>query len=84
MYWYQWSWIGMNLFWWLFWVALIVIAFGFAVPVPRSRVRLYEDPLATLARRYAAGELTTQEYDERRARLEQAPHSDVTAAPSAA
>lgn len=68
-----WFW-GMHLFWWLFWVFLIVLFFGLITPVPRSKAR--ETPLQILQRRYAAGEITTQEYDERKARLE----SDAAAA----
>ena len=34
-------------------------------------IRMYrEDPLGILQRRYAAGELTTAEYEERKARIE--------------
>ena len=69
-YWSGGSFFGMHFFWWFFWVALIVIAFSVATPVPRSRMRLYDDPLAILRRRYAAGEITTDEYDERKARIE--------------
>jgi hypothetical protein len=40
-------------------------------PVPRGRAQLYSgDPLGLLQRRYAAGEITTQEYLERKSRLE--------------
>lgn len=61
---------GMHLFWWLFWFAAIALLFGFAVPVPRRRyARLRETPLDLLRRRYAAGELTTAEFDERVERL---------------
>jgi putative membrane protein len=70
MYWYQWSFFGMHFLWWMLWIGLLIVFFGFATPVPRRRMRLYEHPLVTLSRRYAAGEITTLEYDERRARLE--------------
>ena len=66
---YAWSFWGMNLLWWLFWIALMVVFFSLATPVPRRRVRLYDHPLSILRRRYAAGEITTEEYEERRARL---------------
>lgn len=59
----------MHYMWWIVWMVLIFGMFSFWTPVPRRRARLYEDPLATLSRRYAAGELTTLEYDERRARI---------------
>lgn len=65
-----WGFGGMHFFWWLFWVACIVMFFSYAVPVPRRRyAQLRETPLDLLNRRYAAGELTTAEYDERRERL---------------
>src|SRR5512146_2627745 len=70
MYW-GWWFGGMHAFWWLFWIAAIAFFFSFAVPVPRRRYsQLRETPLELLRRRYAAGELTTAEYDERVARLE--------------
>jgi putative membrane protein len=68
---YQWQFFGMHFFWWMFWIVLVIIFFGWATPVPRRRVRLYrEDPLGILRRRYAAGEITTEEYEERRARIQ--------------
>ncbi len=66
---YVWSFWGMNLVWWLFWIALLIVFFALATPVPRRRVRQYDNPLAILRRRYAAGEITTDEYEERRTRL---------------
>jgi putative membrane protein len=66
---YLWSFWGMNLLWWLFWIALLVVFFALATPVPRHRVRQYDHPLSILRRRYAAGEITTEEYEERRTRL---------------
>jgi putative membrane protein len=69
MYW-GWGFWGMNIVWWLFWIVAIAVFFSLATPVPRSRWReRRETPLDVLQRRYAAGELTTAEYDERRARL---------------
>jgi putative membrane protein len=71
MYWYHWQFFGMHFFWWMFWVLLIVSFFSLAFPVPRSRMRLYlDDPLAILRRRYAAGEITTEDYEDRKARIE--------------
>ncbi len=64
-----WGFLGMHVFWWLFWVFLILGLFWLFEPVPRRRVR--ETPLQVLQRRYAAGEISTQEYDERKKRLEQ-------------
>ena len=67
---YYWSFGGMHFFWWMFWVLLMVAFFSTMRPVSRGRVRFYEHPLSVLQRRYAAGELTTQEYEERRVRIE--------------
>lgn len=59
---------GMHLFWWLFWVVLIVLFFGTLTPVPRHKLR--ETPLQILQRRYAAGEISTEEYEDRKTRIE--------------
>ncbi|CAN5840706.1 hypothetical protein BH11MYX2_BH11MYX2_37790 [soil metagenome] len=69
MFWSQSAFFGMHYVWWVVWFALIFGMFSFWTPVSRRRARLYEHPLATLSRRYAAGELTTMEYDERRERI---------------
>ena len=63
-----WGFLGMHLFWWLFWIVLIVALFALFEPVPRHKTRA--TPLEVLQRRYAAGEISTQEYDERKAKLE--------------
>ncbi len=56
------SFIGMH------WMVTLV---SWAIPVPRRIVRLYrEDPIGILQRRDATGELTTAEYEERKARIE--------------
>ncbi|HEX3695748.1 MAG TPA: SHOCT domain-containing protein [Polyangia bacterium] len=64
-----WSFWGMNAIWWLVWVVLIAVFFVTLTPIPRGRVRYYSDPLSILRRRYAAGEITTAEYEERKAIL---------------
>lgn len=68
-----WGFFGMHVFWWLFWIILILVLLGLFEPVPRGKVR--ETPLQVLQRRYAAGEISTQEYEERKSRLERdGPH----------
>ena len=62
-----WIWFGMHLIWWAFWILLISLFFSLVTPVPRSKAR--ETPLEILQRRYAAGEITTQEFEERKVRL---------------
>ena len=62
---------GMHMFWWFFWVILLVSFFSFSMPVSRKKARLSRlTPLDILQRRYAAGELATEDYEERKARLE--------------
>jgi putative membrane protein len=68
--WTGWSFFGMHPLWWMFWLLLFLAMFSFAKPVSRRRARAESNPLAILQRRYASGELTTAEYEERKARLE--------------
>lgn len=63
----DWGFWGMHVFWWLFWIAVMVVLFTSLSPISR---RQSERPLETLQRRYAAGKITTQEYEERKAVLE--------------
>jgi putative membrane protein len=64
----SWWFLGMHAFWWLFWIVLLVWAYRYAVSRVKQQGRR-ETPLEVLQRRYAAGELSTQEYEERKARL---------------
>ena len=59
---------GMHFFWWLFWIAAIVLLFSPITPISHGRRR--QTPLEVLQRRYAAGEVSTTEYEERKANLE--------------
>ena len=63
---------GMHLAWWIFW---IVAALAIWATVRRSAPKA-EAPFEVLRRRYAEGALTTEEYDERRAKLAESgtPH----------
>ncbi len=76
MYWYDWSFFGMHVFWWAFWLLLIISLLAWATPVPRRRVRTYDDPIQILRRRFAAGEMTAEDYEQRKERLER----DISAA----
>ena len=70
--WYGDGWMfGMHFLWWIFWVLLIV---GLAALLLRRQPSApsgpsQPTPLDILERRYAAGEITTQEFEEQRARL---------------
>lgn len=69
----DWSLWGMHLFWLLFWVALILLMFTPLTPVAPGRRR--KMPLDILQRRYAAGEISTAEYEERKATLNRDIHA---------
>lgn len=62
--------LGMHGFWWLFWLSVTVM---FAVLLMRATGRAdnkTETPLELLQRRFAAGEIDAQEYEQRKATLE--------------
>lgn len=63
-----WGFFGMHVLWWVFWIVLIGGLFSLFTPVPRNRPR--QTPLELLQRRYAAGEISSEEYEERKAKLE--------------
>lgn len=63
----NWIFWGLHTFWWLLWLALIAaLLYPLALHLRGRR----ETPLQLLQRRYAAGEISTEEYEERKARLE--------------
>jgi len=61
--------MGMYSYWWVFWVLIWIVFFLFMMPVRRTTYRQLQSPLQLLQRRYAAGEITSQEYEERRVKL---------------
>lgn len=69
---HDWMW-GMHWWWWIFWIAIVVVI---VLLLTRSQFggSRRETPLEVLERRYAAGEISTEEYEERRARLQQDEH----------
>lgn len=62
-----WMW-GMHLVGWLFWV-MVAVGIWWAITRAVSDHTERETPLEVLQRRYAAGALTTEEYEERRKAL---------------
>jgi putative membrane protein len=60
---------GMHGYWWFFWIFLWILFFSFMMPVRRTTYRQMQSPLQLLQRRYAAGEITSEEYEERRTKL---------------
>lgn len=69
---YNWWWFGgMHFLWWLFWIFLILAVVILLRPGRSYASRAErERPLDILQRRYAAGEITTEEYEDRKGRLE--------------
>lgn len=65
-----WYGFGMHAFWWIFWVMAIAFVAWALAGGSGARARERETPLDTLRRRYARGEIGTQEYEERKAVLE--------------
>ena len=65
-----WWFFGMHAYWWLFWVVLLIGVFALFNRAPGGRPRTPESPLEIRQRRYAAGEISTEEYEARKAVLE--------------
>lgn len=63
--------IGMHWFWWLFWIALVALIFfsPWGTPIRRGKPQR-ETPHEVLRRRLASGEITAQEYEQRKALLD--------------
>lgn len=59
---------GMHIIWWFFWLILIFGFWGFFEPVPKRRIAR-DAPLEILHRRFASGEITKEEYTERKSIL---------------
>ena len=56
---------GMHLVWWFIWLCFIFWIFALPYRIPGQRYQP-ETPLDMLKKRYAAGEITTEEYNERK------------------
>lgn len=76
-----WSFFGMHFIWWLFWIALIMTAFTTLTPVPKNQLRSGERALDILRRRYAAGQVSSEEYERRKAVLERDEPNSVSTVP---
>ena len=63
--------VGMHAWWWLFWVILIGVLFvALRGGSARRQSAGHESPRAVLQRRLAAGAITPQQYEERKALLD--------------
>ena len=63
--------VGMHGFWWLFWLLMIgvLLFYGWGRPGRRGE-RQRETPHEVLHRRLASGEITPQQYEERKALID--------------
>jgi putative membrane protein len=60
---------GMHTYWWVWWFFIWVVFFSFFMPVRRTAYRQMQSPLQILQARYAAGDITSDEYEEMRTKL---------------
>ena len=63
--------MGMHTFWWIFWIAVVIALVFWDVGGSRARRdRPRETPHEVLRRRLASGEISTEEYEKRKAVLD--------------
>lgn len=60
---------GMHFFWWIVWALILVWVFATPYKIPGQRFKI-DTPLDLLKKRFAAGEIDTSEYLEKKALLE--------------
>jgi putative membrane protein len=59
----------MHAYWWGFWILIWVVYFSFFSSMRRVTYRKLQSPLQVLQQRYAAGQISSVEYEERHAKL---------------
>ncbi len=60
---------GMNFIWWFIWIILLLWIFALPYNIPGQRNRK-DSPLDILQKRFASGEISTDEYNEKKKLLE--------------
>ena len=60
---------GMHFFWWFVWIMLLIWIFAIPYDIPGQR-RRKDSALDILQKRFAAGEITTDDYNHKRKILE--------------
>jgi len=60
---------GMDIIWWFIWICLVVWIFALPYDIPGQRKRK-NSPLDVLKARFAAGQITKDEYQESKKILE--------------
>ena len=66
----DWSFAGMHFFWWMVWIVVIGTAFVMMTPVLKNGAQGRARALDILRRRYAAGQISNEEYEYRKELLE--------------
>jgi len=66
--WYDGYYWGMSPVWWIVWFILLIWIFAIPYDIPGQR-RRREDALEILKRRFARGEITEEEYEQKKAFL---------------
>jgi putative membrane protein len=61
---------GMHLIWWFVWLIFILWIFATPYAIPGQRWKKYS-PLDILQQRFASGQITTAEYNEKKKILEE-------------
>ncbi|AMC11786.1 hypothetical protein Lupro_11120 [Lutibacter profundi] len=71
--WYEcnnnWHYFGMHGFWWLFWIIALIVIFLVLKPYLINK-KEKDSSLEILRRKYASGNISTEEYEERKRILE--------------
>jgi len=60
---------GMHLFWWVVWIMMVIWIFALPYRIPFQRYKK-DSPLDILQKRFASGEITNEEYQEKKKILE--------------
>lgn len=60
---------GMNFFWWMLWLVLLVWIFAMPYKIPGQRAGK-DSPLDLLKKRFASGQINNEEYMEKKKILE--------------
>ena len=63
------SYWGMNMIWWVIWIIMIFWIFAMPYNIPGQRMK-NDSPFDILRKRFAAGEITNNEYQEKKKILE--------------
>ena len=66
---YDGSFWGMNLIWWFLWIILLFWIFAIPYDIPGKRKKK-DSSLDILQKRFASGQITTEEYQEKKKILE--------------